>query len=53
LVRGGQRTTPLSLTKEFEGPNSTPWNKCNEVFVTHNNAALIFGNSQFKVDIVT
>ena len=43
----------LLLTENFEGPNSPPWDECNEVFVTNNNATLIFGNSQFIVDIFT
>ena len=44
-------TQPL-LTKEFERPNSPPRNERNEVFITHDDAALIFGDSQLKVNVV-
>src|ERR1700733_12071254 len=50
--QGGPSTT-FSLTEEFEGPNSPPWDERYEVFITNNNATLIFRNSQFIVDIFT
>ena len=49
----GEPSTTFLLTEEFEGPNGPPWDERYEVFVTDNNAALIFGNSQFIMDIVT
>jgi len=40
------------LTEEFERPNGPPRNERNEVFITHDDAALIFGDPQLKVNVV-
>jgi len=49
----GVPVTRFLLTKELEGPNSPPRDKRNEMFVAHNNAALVFGDPQLKMNIVT
>jgi hypothetical protein len=49
---GRARARLFLVTKEFEGPNGPPRDERNEVCVTHNNAAFIFGNPQLKMDVV-
>ena len=44
-------TQPL-LTEEFERPYGPPRNERNEVFITHDDATLIFGYPQLKVNVV-
>ena len=44
-------TQPL-LTEEFERPDGPPRNERNEVLITHDDATLIFGDPQLKVNVV-